>query len=220
MFIESKIEQTNYSLTIQTTHFQVELFIIIFFLSIFNSWISNLFRLKTSNLNFISVFQFDPRFVFTINWSEQDRALPSRWNVLSKHRLDRWLRGFAKISCFFCRITNTNWAKRCVALLDDDERVIHFKVIWPLNWLLFQQVSSYRVKMRLKIKKVENKDYGAYKCVAKNTLGEKEGYIRLYSKCPDRQGSQPDLAEQYWIAICTRKRKRVAILKRATLEMI
>lgn len=36
--------------------------------------------------------------------------------------------------------------------------------------------------MRLRIKKVENKDYGAYKCVAKNTLGEKEGYIRLYRK--------------------------------------
>lgn len=36
--------------------------------------------------------------------------------------------------------------------------------------------------MRLRIKKVENKDYGAYKCVSKNTLGEKEGYIRLYRK--------------------------------------
>lgn len=45
-----------------------------------------------------------------------------------------------------------------------------------------EEVNSYRIKMRLRIKKMENKDYSAYKCVAKNTLGEKEGYIRLFRK--------------------------------------
>lgn len=39
---------------------------------------------------------------------------------------------------------------------------------------------SYRVYMRLKIRSVGLADYGAYKCVAKNSLGETDGTIKLY----------------------------------------
>lgn len=39
---------------------------------------------------------------------------------------------------------------------------------------------SYRVYMRLKIRSVGLADFGAYKCVAKNSLGETDGTIKLY----------------------------------------
>ena len=41
---------------------------------------------------------------------------------------------------------------------------------------------SYRVYMRLKIRSVGLADFGAYKCVAKNSLGETDGTIKLYGK--------------------------------------
>jgi hypothetical protein len=43
-----------------------------------------------------------------------------------------------------------------------------------------EEHDSYRTKMKLKITNLEKKDFGSYKCVAKNTLGEKEGLVRLY----------------------------------------
>jgi len=43
-----------------------------------------------------------------------------------------------------------------------------------------EEHDSYRTRMRLKITHLEEKDFGSYKCVAKNTLGEKEGLVRLY----------------------------------------
>ncbi|CAG2117507.1 unnamed protein product, partial [Medioppia subpectinata] len=43
-----------------------------------------------------------------------------------------------------------------------------------------EEHDSYRTKMRLKITNLEEKDFGSYKCVAKNSLGEKEGLVRLY----------------------------------------
>lgn len=39
---------------------------------------------------------------------------------------------------------------------------------------------SYRVYMRLKIRSVGRDDFGSYKCVAKNSLGETDGTIKLY----------------------------------------
>ncbi|UYV78476.1 hypothetical protein LAZ67_16001638 [Cordylochernes scorpioides] len=42
--------------------------------------------------------------------------------------------------------------------------------------------SSYRTNMTLRIAHVDESDFGPYKCVAKNTLGEKEGYVRLYGE--------------------------------------
>lgn len=43
-----------------------------------------------------------------------------------------------------------------------------------------EEHDSYRTRMRLKIMQLDAKDFGSYKCVAKNTLGEKEGLVRLY----------------------------------------
>ena len=45
-----------------------------------------------------------------------------------------------------------------------------------------EEVEGYRLHSRLTIKSVIEADYGAYKCVSKNSLGETEGQIRLYSK--------------------------------------
>jgi len=50
------------------------------------------------------------------------------------------------------------------------------------KYQISEEVNTYKIKMKLKITDLEEKDFGAYKCVAKNTLGEKEGYIRLYGE--------------------------------------
>lgn len=41
---------------------------------------------------------------------------------------------------------------------------------------------SYKTHMKLTIANIQEKDYGTYKCVAKNPRGETDGTIRLYSK--------------------------------------
>lgn len=43
--------------------------------------------------------------------------------------------------------------------------------------------NAYKVAMKLLIKSVGPHDLGSYKCVAKNSLGETDGTIKLYSKC-------------------------------------
>ncbi|XP_050422498.1 lachesin-like isoform X2 [Adelges cooleyi] len=40
--------------------------------------------------------------------------------------------------------------------------------------------NSYRIHMRLTIKDLSQADFGNYKCISKNSLGETEGSIRLY----------------------------------------
>ena len=45
-----------------------------------------------------------------------------------------------------------------------------------------EEVEGYRLHSRLTIKTVNAGDYGAYKCVSKNSLGETEGQIRLYGE--------------------------------------
>uniref|UniRef100_T1IWH8 Ig-like domain-containing protein n=1 Tax=Strigamia maritima TaxID=126957 RepID=T1IWH8_STRMM len=47
--------------------------------------------------------------------------------------------------------------------------------------------SAYKVHMKLKIKKLEWKDFGSYKCSATNSLGGTEGAIRLYEINPHTQ---------------------------------
>lgn len=42
--------------------------------------------------------------------------------------------------------------------------------------------NDYRVVMRLTIKSVEMQDFSSYRCVAKNSLGETDGVIKLYRK--------------------------------------
>ncbi len=45
-----------------------------------------------------------------------------------------------------------------------------------------EENDGYRTVMRLTLRRLESVDFGSYKCVAKNGLGEKEGLVRLYGK--------------------------------------
>lgn len=42
--------------------------------------------------------------------------------------------------------------------------------------------SGYKITMRLTIYDVDISDFGAYRCVAKNSLGDTDGAIKLYRK--------------------------------------
>lgn len=41
---------------------------------------------------------------------------------------------------------------------------------------------AYRVHMKLTIRAVTNSEYGTYKCVSKNSLGDTDGTIKVYRK--------------------------------------
>ncbi|XP_068631439.1 lachesin-like [Battus philenor] len=43
---------------------------------------------------------------------------------------------------------------------------------------------SYRTILRLPVRRITSSDYGAYKCVSKNSLGDSEGTIKLYPITP------------------------------------
>lgn len=43
--------------------------------------------------------------------------------------------------------------------------------------------SIYKTDMTLRIKSIGPNDFGSYKCIAKNSLGETDSTIKLYSKC-------------------------------------
>lgn len=45
-----------------------------------------------------------------------------------------------------------------------------------------QPTVVYKVQLKLHIKSLQPEDFGSYTCVAKNSLGETEGTIRLYGK--------------------------------------
>ena len=42
--------------------------------------------------------------------------------------------------------------------------------------------SNYKLDLKLHIKNVQEEDYGMYKCLSKNSHGDNEGSIQLYSK--------------------------------------
>ncbi|KAL1462697.1 hypothetical protein WDU94_014511 [Cyamophila willieti] len=42
--------------------------------------------------------------------------------------------------------------------------------------------NSYRAHMKMTVRNLESKDFGSYKCISKNSLGETEGSIRLYGE--------------------------------------
>lgn len=55
-----------------------------------------------------------------------------------------------------------------------------------------EEHQGYRTTMKLRIHKVTVDDFGTFKCVTKNTVGDKEGLIRLYGECrPKLAGSIP-----------------------------
>ncbi|XP_076305078.1 lachesin-like [Tachypleus tridentatus] len=49
---------------------------------------------------------------------------------------------------------------------------------------LSEENDSYNTYMSLEIKHVTKDDFGSYKCVARNSFGEKEGFIRIYEEIP------------------------------------
>lgn len=42
--------------------------------------------------------------------------------------------------------------------------------------------NSYRTYMKLTVRNLTIRDFGSYRCISKNSLGETEGSIRLYGK--------------------------------------
>ena len=59
---------------------------------------------------------------------------------------------------------------------------------------LQEELEGYRLHSRLTIKRVQPADYGAYKCVSKNSLGETEGQIRLYEIVSESSSTAASLA--------------------------
>ncbi|XP_050717275.1 lachesin-like [Eriocheir sinensis] len=53
-------------------------------------------------------------------------------------------------------------------------------------------VRSYQVDMKLRITRMEHKDFGKYKCLAKNSLGETDGDIQVYEIEPPKTYTGPD----------------------------
>ena len=66
---------------------------------------------------------------------------------------------------------NTNWIRY-------DGQVLTASAKYQMR----EEHDSYNTKMKLTIMNLEEKDFGSYKCVAKNVIGEKEGLVRLYGK--------------------------------------
>ncbi|XP_046403486.1 lachesin-like isoform X2 [Ischnura elegans] len=53
----------------------------------------------------------------------------------------------------------------------------------------------YKTHMKLTISNIQEKDYGTYKCVAKNPRGETDGTIRLYTSAPPSTTPPPTTTE-------------------------
>ncbi|XP_066940800.1 lachesin-like [Macrobrachium rosenbergii] len=51
--------------------------------------------------------------------------------------------------------------------------------------------SSYKIYMKLRIRRVEPQDFGTFKCVAKNSLGETDGAIKVYEIDPPKSHLNP-----------------------------
>ena len=71
------------------------------------------------------------------------------------------------------------------------ESITLFYFLFPSFFLLFLAGdkyesflvdSSYKMYMRLKIRNLTKSDFGVFKCVAKNSLGETDGNIKIYGK--------------------------------------
>jgi len=60
------------------------------------------------------------------------------------------------------------------------ERIYDVCQITGEKYELFSSGSVYKVHMKLTIRSVAMSDYGSYKCISKNSLGETDGNIKLY----------------------------------------
>ncbi|GAB6026375.1 hypothetical protein CHUAL_012578 [Chamberlinius hualienensis] len=58
--------------------------------------------------------------------------------------------------------------------------------------------SLYRIIMKLKIKSLTHNDYGNYKCIAKNYLGETEGAVELYEL---QRPTRPPRPPEDWLSL-------------------
>lgn len=43
-----------------------------------------------------------------------------------------------------------------------------------------KEINMYAIEMVLHIKRLQSSDFGGYKCISKNSIGDTEGTIRLY----------------------------------------
>lgn len=50
------------------------------------------------------------------------------------------------------------------------------------KYIIDYEENSYRAYMKLTIKGLQGADFGNYRCISKNSLGETEGSIRVYGK--------------------------------------
>ncbi|XP_055940328.1 lachesin-like isoform X2 [Argiope bruennichi] len=66
---------------------------------------------------------------------------------------------------------------------------------------LTEEADSYRINMQLKIKNLEEKDFGHYKCVAKNTLGDKEGFVRLIEISPPTSIPHSTQSQEFYVPV-------------------
>ncbi|GIX94366.1 lachesin, partial [Caerostris darwini] len=55
-----------------------------------------------------------------------------------------------------------------------------FMLLNTTKYEIVESQHGYKVDMKIKVRNVVESDFGSYKCLAKNTLAEKEGFIRLY----------------------------------------
>ncbi|XP_076311566.1 lachesin-like isoform X2 [Tachypleus tridentatus] len=59
------------------------------------------------------------------------------------------------------------------------------------KYQLTEVYDSYNVEMKLKINNLQREDFSSYKCGAKNSFGEKEGFIRLHDLHGPKKDSLP-----------------------------
>lgn len=70
----------------------------------------------------------------------------------------------------------------CTHGSNSDCTVIEYSYVHLLLTQLEDRELPYRTSMKLTIANVTQEDYDSYKCVAKNSKGEKEAKIALYGK--------------------------------------
>ncbi|KAJ4439325.1 hypothetical protein ANN_07447 [Periplaneta americana] len=58
--------------------------------------------------------------------------------------------------------------------------------------------NAYKVHMKLTIKSVAPSDFGSYKCVSKNSLGDTDGSIKLYQRQTQRSYFKTESHEEYF----------------------